>query len=602
LKSALIYFDNVQSAGGFMKWNSMIGKFGMVALVFLSTGYSPWPAIHAAATVSTSNFAAGGALSSSTMNTNFSNVTTGLNKLNPNGWTNSGTDIGYTDGKIGMGIGVPLAMLHLSSTGGATRMLFGDLDQAAGSRLWRIGNYAGGNFGFMPVNDTDTTATNVLTLLRNGNVGVGTASPGAKLQINGDVALSASHYKLGFQTTDFDGWAAGYGVYNSTGVKSTAGGGTAAIAYQASGANAWLSFHVRNSTATNDTVTERMRIDGNGNVGIGTASPGATLHVVGRNYTNGFGSIDLNSGISSIALLLNSNGASNGGIQFQGLANTTVPASSTRSINIYGGSTTLELGDSNDDVSLSAGRVFVASSTGKVGIGQSNPQYELDIGGNYTIGNSNSSQAFIVRAGTGSYLSFQTGGANERMRIESTGAVGIGGAPDQQLSVNGNASKSGGGSWATFSDIRLKDDIKPFQYGLNQIMQIAPFFFRYKEGNAIDLRYRDSHPGISAQELQKIIPESVSNSSKGFLQFNQDYILWASVNAIKELKREKDAEVGKLKVALRQAQGDALSAQADAKKAEARAAKLEQKIALLEKGQERRLAALEAKISYVARK
>lgn len=36
-------------------------------------------------------------------------------------------------------------------------------------------------------------------------------------------------------------------------------------------------------------------------------------------------------------------------------------------------------------------------------------------------------------------------------------SVGIGTTtPDQVLSVNGNSSKSGGGSWATFSDNRLK--------------------------------------------------------------------------------------------------------------------------------------------------
>src|ERR1700752_1779913 len=42
--------------------------------------------------------------------------------------------------------------------------------------------------------------------------------------------------------------------------------------------------------------------------------------------------------------------------------------------------------------------------------------------------------------------------------VGTTGRVGIGtNAPDQMLSVNGNASKVGGGSWQTFSDERLKN-------------------------------------------------------------------------------------------------------------------------------------------------
>jgi hypothetical protein len=53
--------------------------------------------------------------------------------------------------------------------------------------------------------------------------------------------------------------------------------------------------------------------------------------------------------------------------------------------------------------------------------------------------------------------------------------VGIGSTtPDQLLSVNGDASKAGGGSWQTFSDSRLKNISGPFKSGLNAVMRLQP--------------------------------------------------------------------------------------------------------------------------------
>jgi hypothetical protein len=58
-------------------------------------------------------------------------------------------------------------------------------------------------------------------------------------------------------------------------------------------------------------------------------------------------------------------------------------------------------------------------------------------------------------------LGFFTGGQN-RMLTENGGNIGIGTmSPDAKLTVNGTASKPGGGSWSTFSDARLKKNIQP---------------------------------------------------------------------------------------------------------------------------------------------
>ena len=112
-----------------------------------------------------------------------------------------------------------------------------------------------------------TTTTNVATIgtaayfVANGNVGIGTASPTARLDVSGGIrALGGATYGTG---------VAGY----SFGTNDTDGG-------MFSPADGTLVFATNNA--------ERMRIDSNGNVGIGTNSPISKLNVNGDVYINGF--------------------------------------------------------------------------------------------------------------------------------------------------------------------------------------------------------------------------------------------------------------------------------------------------------------------------
>jgi hypothetical protein len=125
------------------------------------------------------------------------------------------------------------------------------------------------------------------------------------------------------------------------------------------------------------------------------------------------------------------------------------------------------------------------------------------------------------------------------MRILSNGRVGIGtSAPDQLLSVNGNASKAGGGSWATFSDERLKNIRGPYTPGLNAVMQLQPLRFHYRPNNAMNIPQMGEQIGFGAQALQKVIPEAVSANASGYLMVNNDPIIWTMLNAIKEQQQQ----------------------------------------------------------------
>ncbi len=88
------------------------------------------------------------------------------------------------------------------------------------------------------------------------------------------------------------------------------------------------------------------------------------------------------------------------------------------------------------------------------------------------------------------------------------GNIGIGTtAPDQKLSVNGEASKVGGGSWATFSDVRLKNINTTYDAGLDEVLKLQPIKYNYKAENPLNIPDGGEHVVFSAQAMQEIIPE-----------------------------------------------------------------------------------------------
>jgi hypothetical protein len=110
-----------------------------------------------------------------------------------------------------------------------------------------------------------------------------------------------------------------------------------------------------------------------------------------------------------------------------------------------------------------------------------------------------------------------------------------------QLCVEGSAAKSqGGSSWATFSDARLKDIHGDYEPGLSEICQLTPVRFSYKQDNDQDLPAEGESVGVVAQQVRELLPEAVEENSDGYLMVNNDPIIWAMVNAIKELKAENE--------------------------------------------------------------
>lgn len=195
------------------------------------------------------------------------------------------------------------------------------------------------------------------------------------------------------------------------------------------------------------------------------------------------------------------------------------------------------------------------AASGNVGIGTASPTgAKMFIFGGNDAGTTNAIQISSSDGAQTEYGFVSANQATEYLRlgyfngtslknvffdVSNTGRVGIGTtAPDQTLSVNGDASKVGGGSWQTFSDERLKVIKGQFRTGLNAVMQLRPLRYEYRRDNPVGIKSDREYIGFSAQAVQKVIPEAVNANAAGYLMVNSDPILWSMVNAIQEQQRQ----------------------------------------------------------------
>ena len=85
------------------------------------------------------------------------------------------------------------------------------------------------------------------------------------------------------------------------------------------------------------------------------------------------------------------------------------------------------------------------------------------------------------------------------------------------------------------SDERLKENIIPLEYGLEQVKKIKTYKFNYKD------RPQDIHPGVIAQEIEEIIPEVVYNiemDGDTYKAVRYQQLVPVLIEAIKELSEK----------------------------------------------------------------
>jgi hypothetical protein len=360
--------------------------------------------------------------------------------------------------------------------------------------------------------------TNGIAILENGNIGMGTAVPTAKLNlVGGGIRIfdgfGNSTARPGLNTStignyEIRGVGGGGGSSQGDGyddgfLRLSAGGGTnsntqTSIDLSGYSNNADMSSNIVMRTGG----TERLRIDPSGRVGLGTNSPTTMLNIQNG---NAIGSGDPGNNTVPGIYLYNTNAASttahsiltlrtNGGASGN-------PFTSYDINGVRGYSMGIDNAD-GDKFKIANNWNFSSLSSPiltfddlKVGVGTASPAKRLHVQSAdqttlYIESTAADNNGMVVL--NGNTTQNWSAGWHEFMMFQNSGNT-IG----QITSTNGSSV-----SYTSTSDYRLKKDLKPF-HGLDLIKQLKTYDFAWKMDDS-------RMYGFMAHELQEVLPYLVS--------------------------------------------------------------------------------------------
>ena len=135
----------------------------------------------------------------------------------------------------------------------------------------------------------------------------------------------------------------------------------------------------------------------------------------------------------------------------------------------------------------------------------------------------------------------------ERMRIDAAGNVGIGTVtPAAKLAVVG-AITSTDNITAYYSDDRLKTKLGTIENALDKVDSLEGFYYEANE-TAQALGYKVKREvGVSAQQVEKVLPEIVAPApiDNKYLTIDYERLVPLLIEAIKELRAEINELKGK---------------------------------------------------------
>lgn len=313
----------------------------------------------------------------------------------------------------------------------------------------------------------------------NGRVGIGTTLPGAKVEIENNTVKGSDLLLLLHNAENT--YSAGHGAVLGFGNQIAGEEGSSRIAAkiggfgeQGDGTPGHLSFFVRHGDGD---IPERLRIDTNGNVGIGMTNPTAKLQA--GDSTN------------------------RGGIE---------PRTDGSDIGGIGAAQLSRLGGWFQSNPIPGGAIHFAAQG---------------------LNGQRGAIAFLTKA-----VDDSTSQPLMRMVVTQSGDVGIGTAsPGFRLEVNGSAAKPGGGSWTDSSDLRLKENIQTLQGALDRLLGLRGVTFEWREPENHG-GFRGTQIGMIAQEVERIFPEWVGTDRNGFKTLTFRGFEALAVESMRALKAE----------------------------------------------------------------
>lgn len=136
------------------------------------------------------------------------------------------------------------------------------------------------------------------------------------------------------------------------------------------------------------------------------------------------------------------------------------------------------------------------------------------------------------------YLCIKDEENNDRMMYFKNGLVGIQQIPStNDLEVGGTASKSTAGDWLANSDARLKKNIEGLdsKSTLEKLMQLNGVSYEWNDHRPDFKRPEGIQYGFTAQNIQQVFPELVSEDNHGYLQTSYGTYDAMYIEAIREL-------------------------------------------------------------------
>jgi hypothetical protein len=325
--------------------------------------------------------------------------------------------------------------------------------------------------------------TGRMWILNDGKVGIGTNSPDYKLEVQGVISSADS----GLQKATFANV-----------------GNDLVLTANADATNVTANILFKSSGSGGAAVSEKMRIDSSGNVGIGIAP------VSGARLTLGTGAVA--NEILSFAP------ASGGNAELRNTSST--------------GSFTF----TNSDGSSEKMRI---DSAGNVGINITNPGQKLTVQGD----GSGTSDVVRIIYGNGSHSGngLNIRAANSGKVLYAEGSVGAGFAEiTTAYNANPNFRISGDVVAYATSDKRFKDNLETIENPINKINKLNGYTFDWNNKQDV---YKGKDYGVVAQEVEKIMPELVDTRFDGYKAVKYEKLIPLLIESIKELEaRVKELE------------------------------------------------------------